>query len=811
MDDNVAGSEAGPVAVRIGPFILATAEGQLYRDARRVPLGKRAIALLRGLIDSPGHAVTRNELVRRAWPGRFVEDANLNVQIGALRKAMGRDAIVTSYGRGYRLTLDVEPIDADRRRAPGAGWPLRAGDPGALQEAGTAFIGRDKELAALMRLLPSSRLLTLVGTGGIGKTRLILRLASMVAAEKIVLFVDLATLQDRQQLDDALAMTYERRGPAAASWRETLQKSIAGQDAYLILDNCEHLAEPCAHLVEEITALCPTIRVVAGSRVRLFVPEETVFELAPLSLLESSDAGTSAPSEAMELFISRAAAAKVPCSTACLPDIASICLSVDGVPLAIELAAAWLPFLPVHEVAVRLRKDLRLLDAGPAPPSRHHTMEATIRWSYSMLRDEEREIFRGLSVFSGGCTLEAALEVCGAGRDDYRALHRVARLHEYSLLVKRGRRLSMLEPIRHFAAAELARTGEETRLHRRHLRHVLSIAERYRQSDRAAHLALLEPELDNLRIAQQRSLGADDSRRRLELVVVLYEFWGDTGRTSEAASFAAAALQATDRNADEGLQGAVHSIVARYAKDLGQLEAALHHGEQALAIARKADDPRRTINAMDSIAWVQFEFGQRAEGMATALRSRDMALSAQLPLQIYMTENTVGELHRLAGNFPEAEIALRRVVSLARDNRDSSSVSIALINLGLLLIAREDFESLPGVLLESATTSRQGGIRRALPYLCRASAALSVHLGDHACAARFLGGALGQVRAMRLVPSAEDLSLHDAIRIGLSRAADHDAITHELSAGSQLNETELWDELVTHLEGWQPASSAGKS
>ncbi len=811
MDFNVGSSDAGPSVVRIGPFILATAEGQLYRDAKRVPLGKRALALLRGLIDSPGHAVTRNELVRRAWPGRFVEDANLNVQIGALRKALGRDAIVTSYGRGYRLTLDVEAIDAERRRDPGAGRPLRAGDSGAHQEFGTAFVGRDKELAALMRLLPLTRLLTLVGTGGIGKTRLILRLASMVAADKIVLFVDVATLQDRQQLDDALAMTYERRGHAAPSWRNTLQKSIAGQDAYLILDNCEHLAEPCARLVEEVTTLCPTIRVMAGSRVRLFVAEESVFELAPLALPDPTDTGTSSPSEAMELFISRATAAKVPCPTECIPDIASICLSVDGVPLAIELAAAWLPFLPVHEVAVRLRQDLRLLDAGPAPPSRHHTMEATIRWSYSMLQDDEREVFRGLSVFSGGCTLEAALEVCGAGQDDYRALHCVARLHEYSLLVKRGRRLSMLEPIRQFAAAELARTGEETRLQRRHMRYLLSIAERYRQSDRAAHLAILEPELDNLRIAQQRSLVADDSRSRLELVVALYEYWGDTGRTSEAASFAEAALQATDRNADEDLQGAVHSIIARYAKDLGRLEAALHHGEQALALAREVDDSRRMINAMESIAWAQFELGKRTEGMATALRSREMALAAQLPLQIYMTENTVGELHRLAGNLPEAEVALRRVLSLARDNRDSSSVSIALINLALLLIARGDFDSLPAVLLESATTGRQGGTRRALPYLSRASAALSVHLGDRACAARFLGGALGQMRAMRLVPSAEDQALDEAIHVELSRAADNDFVAHEMASGSQLSETALWEELVTYLERWQPDPSAGKS
>ena len=800
MKNNDGGGDAGSSVVRIGPFTLATAEGQLYRDAERVPLGKRALALLLGLIDSPGHAVTRNELVRRAWPGRFVEDANLNVQIGALRKAMGRDAIVTTYGRGYRLTLDVETIDADRRRDPGGGRPLRAGEPGAHQEAGTAFVGRDKELAALMRLLPTSRLLTLVGTGGIGKTRLILRLAATVADDRIVLFVDAAALQDRQQLDDALAMTYERRGHTAASWRETLPRSIAGQDAYLILDNCEHLAEPCARLVEEVTALCPTIRVVAGSRVRLFVPEEEVFELAPLSLPESSDIGTSAPSEAMELFISRAAAAKVPCSAACLPDVASICLSVDGVPLAIELAAAWLPFLPVHEVAVRLRQDLRLLDAGPAPPSRHHTMEATIRWSYSMLQDDERAVFRGLSVFSGGCTLEAALEVCGAGPDDYRALHCLARLHEYSLLVKRGRRLAMLEPIRQFAAAELVRTGDEKGLHRRHVRHVLSIAERYRQRDRAAHLALLEPELDNLRIAQQRSLAADDPRSRLELVVALYEYWGDTGRTSEAATFATAALQATDPNADEDLQGAVHSILARYAKDLGRLEAALHHGEQALAIARKVNDSRRMINAMDSIAWAQFELGQRAEGMSTALRSRDMALSAQLPLQIYMAENTVGELHRLSGNFAEAEVALRRMLSLARDNRDSSSVSIALVNLALLLIARDDFERLPAVLLESANTSRQAGTRRALPYLCRASAALFIQRGDAACSARFLGGALGQMRSMQLAPSAEDAALDEAVNAQLDRALDRESVAREISAGSQLGEAALWDELVAHLE-----------
>ena len=803
MNSNNDGSEITPGGVRIGPFILAVTEGQLYRGRERVPLGGRAFALLRALLEAPGHAATRNELVLLVWPGRCVEEANLSVQISALRKALGREAIVTSYGRGYRLTLRVETIGAERRRAANTSVHLLRGNLCDVHVPPTSFVGRGQELAALQTALSSTRLMTLLGAGGIGKTRLALRFASSLSAERIVCFVDVARLQEMEQLDSAVALAFERRHSAALSWRETLPSLIAGQDAVLILDNCEHMAVQCAGLVNELTALCPTLKIVATSRVRLFMPGETLFELAPLALPAFEGATATASSEATDLFIARGGAADIGPSPGNFSDIVSICRSVDGVPLAIELAAAWLPFLSSREIAIRLRRDLRLLDAGPAPPSRHHTMEATIRWSYSMLDSEEQETFRRLSVFSGGCTVEAALGVCGAERDEYRVLRCIARLQEFSLLSKRGRRLSMLQPVSQFAEAELARTGERLLLEQRHLHFFLTLAERYRTSNRAAHLELLEPERDNLRAAQQRSLRSTDSSSRLQMVIALYEYWADTGRTSEAASFAEAALSATPEDADVALLSGVRMVASRYAKDLGNVQRALKHGEQALAMARHTDSVRLSINALDAVAWAQFEMGEQTLALATATESRKAALAAQLPLQTCMAENTLGELHRLAGNFAEAESALQRVLAIARDQRNSSAVSMALLNLGLSRLAQGDFRGLAQLLFESATVGQQCGAHRNLPYLCRTAAALSAHLKNHRCAAMFLSAAESQMQVMQLVPSAEDRRLGEAVRSELAKAVNDVSFAHDPATGAYIEQGALWTELIHWLQLWQ--------
>ena len=387
---------------RFGPFELDVAEGRLFRNGRRVPVGRRALALLQALAESPGRPVSRAVLQDRAWPGRYVEETNLGVQINALRKAIGRESIATSHGFGYQLTLPVEAPGRERRRstADDRGLPARS-NLDDYPEPLTSFVGRTEALSALHRSLHAARLVTLVGAGGIGKTRLALHFASMLAQEWVILVVDVARLHSAGQLDDALARVVERRRDAAGSWRSTLPRKLSGGNACLLLDNCEHLAKECAALAEEATSMCPTLKVIATSRVRLHVPNETVFEVPPL-VLPASDGGAGLPSEATVLFAERAReSGRAPVAPQEGADVARICRSVDGVPLAIELAAAWLPLLPLGDIADRLEHDLRLLDAGPAPPSRHSTMDATIRWSYQMLGPEETGSVQGVGRLCG--------------------------------------------------------------------------------------------------------------------------------------------------------------------------------------------------------------------------------------------------------------------------------------------------------------------------------------------------------------------------------------------------------------------------
>src|SRR5215210_5399636 len=354
----------------------------------------------------------------------------------------------------------------------------------------SSFVGREKELAEVKRLLESTRLLTLTGSGGCGKTRLALAVARELAEgfEDGVWVVELAPLADPTLVPQAVASTLGVREQPGRSLTETLSDYLGSKKVLLVLDNCEHLVEACAELAEALLRSSPELRVLATSREALGITGEVAWLVPSLSLPDLRrlpDIESLPQYEAARLFVERAAAVK-PSFTLTEQNavaVAQVCYRLDGIPLAIELAAARAKVLSVEQIADRLEDSFGLLSAGgrTAMP-RHRTLHATMDWSHELLPEEEQILFRRLSVFAGGFTLDAAEAVC-AGEELERdeVLESLSHLVDKSLVIMREvggeGRYRLLETVRQYAREKLSESGEAGQASERHAGYYLALAE----------------------------------------------------------------------------------------------------------------------------------------------------------------------------------------------------------------------------------------------------------------------------------------------------------------------------------------------
>jgi predicted ATPase/DNA-binding SARP family transcriptional activator len=447
----------------------------------------------------------------------------------------------------------------------------------------TSFLGRGQELAALDGLLGEARLVTLTGTGGAGKTRLALEFAAM-AVERFgdgVWLVSLAGVADPQLVGSAVMDALGLRQTGDTPVLETLRNRLRSAELLLVLDNCEHLPGACAELAVALLGSCPRLRVLATSREVLGVPGEAVYPVSPLPVPpESSDAGALARAPAVRLFLERGRAAS---AAAPVEVVAGICRALDGLPLAIELAAARTSVLSAEEIAARLADKFRFLaDRRPAGGPRHRTLRTAIGWSYDLLPADERRVFRELSVFADGFTLAAAAAVC-CGGDEAAALDMVDQLVSKSLVVavpaRDGTRYRLLETIRQYAAEMLAETGGTERARGRHAAKFLHLAETEREP-----MVLLR-EQDNFRAALEHTLsGGNEAGPRLARA--LGDFWLARGLFAEARGWLERALAADP--ADPQLRADLYRLLGAVqfaAADLEQAEASLAQGLQVATAA----------------------------------------------------------------------------------------------------------------------------------------------------------------------------------------------------------------------------------
>jgi len=482
---------------------------------------------------------------------------------------------------------------------------------GRLPAETTGFVGREPELARLSALLDRARLITVTGPGGVGKTRLALRAAAAAApgfADGVCL-VELSALHEPGLLARTVAVTLGLPDQPIGSPLDALLAHLREKHLLLILDTCEHLVDACAMFAEAIIARAPGVTMLATSREPLDVIGENACPVAPLPIPRQQD-GAAAPGSAVDLFIQRASAA-VPGFTvtaADLPQVIRLCQRLDGIPLAIELAAVRLRALPLAELAGRLDQRLALLTGGHGRGGRHKTLRDAIGWSYELCTPAERAMWARLSVFAGPFTMSAAEAVCADGPGDDQVMSTVIRLVDKSVLVRidpvnanaQPTQYQMLDTIREFGAEKLVETGAAGGTQRRFIARYLAMARSFRDhfldDDQLAQLRELRREHANVRAALEYALG-DKEYQALEparvadgvdLAVALSVYWRARGLAREGSYWLGrAAERAPEGSVTQGWamleRGRLRSMQGDAAAALADAAAAIRLGDVRLA------------------------------------------------------------------------------------------------------------------------------------------------------------------------------------------------------------------------------------
>jgi predicted ATPase/DNA-binding SARP family transcriptional activator len=592
-------AELALAAGRGGDHAIGRAGGQLVADLRELtlahPLDERLAGLyLRALTADgrPAEALAAFEELRRGLAETLGTDPS-----PALRD------LHTAILRGLPApTGSTAALPTPATSAP---------TPTNLPAPATSFVGRERDLTQVLALLADARLVTLVGPGGVGKTRLAAEVAVGWQAPDGIWLAELAGITDPAEVPAAVCAALGLR-PAA----EELTSQLAGRQLLIVLDNCEHLLDACARLAHDLLGGCPGVRILATSREPLTTPGERVYPVAPLPVPPPAvGLGEAMDSPALRLFADRAAAAVFGfrLTTENLPAVAEICRRLDGLPLAIELACARLRTLPAAELAARLDDRFRLLTGGSrAALPRHQTLIAVVGWSWELLTDAERTLARRLAVFAGGATPEAAEAVCAdESLQPDAVVGLLGALADKSFAELRHvpdapPRYRMLDTIRAYAETALDEAGESGRFRRAHADYFLTRAEaadpELRGSGQLAHLAWLRGEPDNLRAALRHAVGSADAKTAVRLAAALGWYWTMSGNHAEAAGWLRETLALPGADDTE----CVPRNALATADDTGRVP------RNALAAAFGHD-------AMHHFAIQDFERGQRSAARAAEL------------------------------------------------------------------------------------------------------------------------------------------------------------------------------------------------
>ena len=724
--------ETTPSTYHFGEFTLDMARGCVFKAGEEVKLRPKVFEALKYLVRNSGRLIAKQELIQAVWPDSFVTDDSLVQCTLELRRALhDRDQrlLKTVPRRGYLFNAQVT---TGNKQAASNALPWHEDD--SLDAKGTrtlgklarklidlptprtSLIGRKRELAEASELLlqPNLRLLSLTGAGGAGKTRLAIAVASAVAQKFTagVQFVGLASISDPDLVATALAKSLQIQQVANRTVPQLISDYLQDSGPFLfVLDNFEQVL-PAATVVAEILAACPMLKVLVTSRACLRVYGEQEFPVAPLE-----------QNSAVQLFVQRATAVRpnFVMTAENSAAIAEICSRLDGLPLAIELAAARTKLLSPSAIRARLQSRLQLLTGGALDlPERQQTLRNTIDWSHGLLNEAEQKLFRRFSVFVGGCTLEAAEAVCNTGRDlGIDLFDGLSSLVDKNLVQRVDEhdseaRFTILETIREYAFERLVASGEEAATRRAHAAYCLVLAEEGNPElspvERAAWLARCDLEIDNFRPALDWLFDNRDLDWGLRLCMALFRFWDMREHLAEGR----ARLEAILRLASEGYakeRAKLCIFLGALSTAQGDFPAAERFLEHSLLLYEQLGDRWGIAASLNALGVSARDRGDYQTAQSNLERS--LACWRTLPDRVAIARclHNLANVAKVRGDYPRAQAALREATDIFEQVGDRSGAAWSINQQGDIARERGDLDSARDCYRRALKVFREAGDR----------------------------------------------------------------------------------------------------
>jgi predicted ATPase/DNA-binding SARP family transcriptional activator len=637
----------------------------------------------------------------------------------------------------------------------------------------TSFVGRENEIAEVVRLLDGHRLITLTGPGGVGKTRLAIETAhhSEKKFKDGVFWVGLVGLSDGNLIPQEIAQSLNVRDVSDEQLLETLKRHLKSKDLLLVLDNCEHLIKACAQYAEHLLATCPRLRILATSIEALGLFNEMTWQVPSLPLPEVSNLSLNNLKgfASIELFNERAGIAKSGFSldekNAVL--VAQICRRLDGIPLAIELAAARIKILSVDEIASRLDDRFSLLTAGSRTAiPRHQTLRATIDWSYDLLTEPERMLMQRLSVFVGGFTLEAAEAVCSQGMKQSDILDLLGKLVDKSLIIVEndsevsGTRFRLLETIRLYSLEKLEEIGELQTIRDGHLKYFMKLAQEAAPNafgaESVRYYLVIDRELDNLRSAIEWSVESHQVQIAFRLVAELSYFWYNRpllGEWHERLKRVLSLPEGLERTAERAK--AINALGFFYWAGMSTVNP-YRELEEALSIGRDLGNDHIIAQSLWNLGRNETTAGNYSKARSLFEQSLGIwqKLGHEHRMEMILTLNFLGDLAFQQGDLEEAKAVYQESVSAFKEIRDQNFLAYAVRHLGQVACRQGEFEKAVLLCGESLSLNQSLKDERGVISCLSAFAGIAVARSKGVSASRLFGAveALLGMRNIRLLP-----------------------------------------------------------